>query len=83
MLEATTEYLHDDTMIVPSFVGDNALIIGNGESRRWYKPCHKTILTPSVMTWGCNAFYRDGPVERYAALCLGSAVWTPRDRRID
>ena len=29
MLEAETEYLYDDTMIVPTFVSDNALIIGN------------------------------------------------------
>ena len=67
MLETTTEYLHDDTMIVPSFVGDNALIIGNGESRDWFKPCHQTILTPSVTTWGCNALYRDGSVDNLVA----------------
>ena len=67
MLEAVTEYLHDDTMIVPSFVADNALIIGNGESRNWYKPCHQTILAPSVKTWGCNALYRDGSVDNLVA----------------
>ena len=38
-----------------------ALVIGNGESRSWYKPCHQTIMDEEVITWGCNAIYRDGP----------------------
>ena len=37
-----------------------ALIIGNGESRSWFKPCHQTIMDSSVVTYGCNAIYRDG-----------------------
>ena len=36
MLEVDIEHLYEDPMIVPSFVGDNALIIGNGESRDWF-----------------------------------------------
>ena len=38
-----------------------ALVIGNGESRSWFKPCHLTIVDDEVVTWGCNAIYRDGP----------------------
>ena len=38
-----------------------ALVIGNGESRSWFKPCHQTIMDKNVVTWGCNAIYRDGP----------------------
>jgi len=45
-----------------------ALIIGNGESRSWFRPMcsehprgNKTILDDEVVTWGCNAIYRDGP----------------------
>jgi len=37
-----------------------ALVIGNGESRSWFKPCHQTIMDNSVITYGCNAIYRDG-----------------------
>ena len=37
-----------------------ALVIGNGESRSWFKPCHQTIMDKNVVTWGCNAIYRDG-----------------------
>ena len=37
-----------------------ALVIGNGESRAWFKPCHQTIMDDNVMTWGCNAIYREG-----------------------
>ena len=37
-----------------------ALVIGNGESRSWFKPCHLTIMDNEVVTWGCNAIYRDG-----------------------
>ena len=38
-----------------------ALVIGNGESRSCFKPCHQTIMDEEVITWGCNAIYRDGP----------------------
>ena len=38
----------------------NSLIIGNGESRSWFKPCHQTIMDRSVITYGCNAIYREG-----------------------
>ena len=34
-----------------------ALVIGNGESRAWFKP--NQIMANDVMTWGCNAIYRD------------------------
>ena len=37
-----------------------ALIIGNGESRSWFKACHQTIMDSSVVTYGCNAIYREG-----------------------
>ena len=37
-----------------------ALIIGNGESRSWFKPCHRIIMDNNVITYGCNAIYRAG-----------------------
>lgn len=54
-------------MWVPTFVGDSALIIGNGESRSWYQPCHQTIVKDGVDTWGCNAIYRDGKIDNLVA----------------
>ena len=39
---------------------NKALVIGNGESRSWFKPCHQTITDDEVVTWGCNAIYREG-----------------------
>ena len=44
------------------------LIIGNGESRSWFKPCHQTILDKDVVTWGCNPLYRDGTVDNLVAV---------------
>ena len=37
-----------------------ALVIGNGESRSWFNPCHQTIMDSNVITYGCNAIYREG-----------------------
>ena len=45
-----------------------ALVIGNGESRSWFKPCHQSILDSDVITWGCNAIYRDGPVHNLVSV---------------
>ena len=46
---------------IPDFLSPpKALIIGNGESRSWFKPCHQTILNNNVITYGCNAIYREG-----------------------
>ena len=45
-----------------------ALVIGNGKSRAWFKPCHQTIMDDNVMTWGCNAIYREGPVDNLVAI---------------
>ena len=46
-----------------------ALVIGNGESRSWFKPCHQRILDPTgVITWGCNASYRDGYVDNLVSV---------------
>ena len=41
---------------------NRALVIGNGESRKWFCPSHQTIMSP-VVTWGCNAIFRDGYVD--------------------
>ena len=60
-------YVEQGPMWVPTFVGDVALIIGNGESRSWYQPCHQTITRDGVDTWGCNAIYRDGKVDNLVA----------------
>ena len=46
---------------------NRALLIGNGQSRRWYCPSHQLITTP-VTTWGCNAIYRDGDVDHLVAV---------------
>ena len=48
-----------------------ALVIGNGESRSWFEPCHQSILDNSVITWGCNAIYRDGVVHNLVAVDYG------------
>ena len=46
---------------------NKALVIGNGESRRWFCPGHQCIIKP-VVTWGCNALYRDGHVDALVAV---------------
>jgi hypothetical protein len=38
---------------------NNALVIGNGESRKWFCPSHQIIMT-HIVTYGCNAIYREG-----------------------
>ena len=48
-----------------------ALVIGNGESRLWFKPCHQDIGDNTVTTWGCNALYRDGYVHNLVAVDYG------------
>ena len=62
-----SNYTESGPMWVPSFVGDTALVIGNGESRSWFSPCHQTIMKDGVDTWGCNAIYRDGKVDNLVA----------------
>ena len=47
---------------------NKALVIGNGESRAWFKPCRQRILDDTVTTWGCNAIYRDGYVHNLVAV---------------
>ena len=51
-----------------------ALVIGNGESRSWFKPCHQDIGDNTVTTWGCNALYRDGYVHNLVAVDYGIAT---------
>ena len=48
-----------------------ALVIGNGESRSWFKPCHQDIMDNTVTTWGCNALYRDGYVHNLVSVDYG------------
>ena len=50
---------------------NKALVIGNGESRKWYCPSHQMIMSPGVTTWGCNAIYRDGKVDNLVAVDYG------------
>ena len=50
---------------------NKALVIGNGESRAWFKPCHQQILDRKVITWGCNAIYRDGTVNNLVSVDYG------------
>ena len=66
-----SSYTESGPMLVPTFVGDAALVIGNGESRSWYSPCHQTIMKDGVDTWGCNAIYRDGKVDNLVATDAG------------
>ena len=46
------------------------LVIGNGESRKWYCPSHQMFGVP-VTTWGCNAIYRNGKVDNLVAVDYG------------
>ena len=47
---------------------NKALVIGNGESRAWFNPRWHRMLDNSVVTWGCNAIYRDGYVNNLVAV---------------
>ena len=47
------------------------LVLGNGESRAWFNPSEKKIVTNDVITWGCNAIYRDGDVNNLVAIDHG------------
>jgi len=49
---------------------NNAVVIGNGESRKWYCPSHQMFGVP-VTTWGCNALYRNGKVDNLVAVDYG------------
>ena len=51
----------------------NALVIGNGESRSWFRPHghYSKIYDNNVITWGCNAIYRDGAVHNLVAVDYG------------
>ena len=46
------------------------VVIGNGESRKWYCPSHQMFGVP-VATWGCNAIYRNGKVDNLVAVDYG------------
>ena len=46
------------------------VLIGNGESRKWYCPSHQMFGVP-VTTWGCNAIYRNGKVDNLVAVDYG------------
>jgi len=50
---------------------NKTLVIGNGESRKWYSPNRHTICDPHTMTWGCNAIHRDGDVDHLVAVDYG------------
>ena len=54
----------------PPYETHKVLIIGNGESRSWFKPCHQAV-GDGVVTWGCNALYRDGAVHHLVAVDYG------------
>ena len=47
---------------------NKALVIGNGESRAWFNPRRHRISDNKVVTWGCNAIYRDGYVHNLVAV---------------
>ena len=48
---------------------NKVLVIGNGESRSWFKPDYINKLPRrDVTTWGCNAIYRDGVVDNLVSV---------------
>ena len=47
------------------------LVIGNGETRKWFTPCHQTIMAENVTTWGCNAIHREGTVDNLVSVDYG------------
>ncbi len=63
MLDTSVRMNNFDPTWVPSYLAGTSLVIGNGESRSWFKPCHQTIIKKGVNVWGCNAIYRDGEVD--------------------
>ena len=63
MLDTSIRMSNFDPMWVPSYLAGTSLVVGNGESRSWFKPCHQTIAKKGVNVWGCNAIYRDGEVD--------------------
>jgi hypothetical protein len=44
-----------------------ALVIGNGKSRAWFRS-PRWVAADDVVTWGCNAIYREGPVDNLVAM---------------
>ncbi len=67
-----------------------ALVIGNGESRSWFTPKNYR-MSNDVVTWGCNAIYRDGYVDALVSIdyamqqeiydsgyCVENPEWPPR-----
>ncbi|MAG27063.1 hypothetical protein CMI47_16105 [Candidatus Pacearchaeota archaeon] len=44
-----------------------SLVIGNGESRAWFVP-KNFKMSKDVVTWGCNAIYRDSYVDVLVAV---------------
>jgi hypothetical protein len=63
VLDASVRMDSFNPMWVPPHLAGTSLIVGNGESRSWFKPCHQTIAKNGVNVWGCNAIYRDGEVD--------------------
>ena len=61
MLDGVLTNLQENSSLPPGMLYEmhKALVIGNGESRLWFKPCHQNIYDNTVITWGCNAIYRD------------------------
>ena len=47
------------------------LVLGNGESRAWFNPSEVKIKANDVVTWGCNAIHRDGPVDNLVSIDYG------------
>tara|TARA_Y100000004_G_scaffold45353_1_gene49815 strand:- start:1206 stop:2039 length:834 start_codon:yes stop_codon:yes gene_type:complete len=44
-----------------------ALVIGNGKSRAWFRS-PRWVAADDVVTWGCNAIYRERPVDNLVAM---------------
>jgi len=73
MLDGVLTSLQENSFQPPGglYEMNKVLVIGNGESRAWFNPCKQRIGDEEVITWGCNAIYRDGAVHNLVAVDYG------------
>jgi|TARA_B110000285_G_scaffold90761_1_gene104078 hypothetical protein len=45
-----------------------SIVLGNGESRKWFNHDYLDYAIANIETWGCNAIYRDGRVNNLVAM---------------
>ena len=47
---------------------NRAIVLGNGESRRWLETYSLENWNHDIPTWGCNAIYRDMYVDNLVSV---------------